>query len=431
MMPQAGNAFKGPDWRQSPDDPVTYHRDRMSQFFTHAPPAPDSPQRRLSEYLKVRHSVLASMPQNASAAGLYALSAMMAPGPAAIICPDEVGIGHSLSQLEAMGITFPEAAAFAPGDTALGEALKAGRVRLLLVTPERFGGLNFLDMLVRQPPAFVAIEEAEQLLASDSPDLKRIKDTLTQLREPPPVLLLLPILPEPQLWDFARRLSLPKVDLLRIPPPLGSLVLAVQPFRHTSRKWESLLQGLSESPGPALIHTAHPDEAEQLARRLAEAGLPALGTPMAIHTRQDAATIQRRLERFAAGTEPVLVNAGLPVRHWPADAPVRQWWWHPPPDLDVLGRESFRATDALPAQVTLLHHRGDFLSALEVSELQDHADGLQRVRRWLVSGACRRVSLGRVILGLAAGKIPPCGVCDRCLPKYPAWIEGALWSWLY
>ena len=435
-------------------------------FFQHAP-AQDTYQKRFLESVLNKRHLIASFPVGYPMVSLYALPAMMSEGLSVVVSSNRDQIRRNLDYFKNAGLKFQEIA-FLYGtqmhheERAIHKEINHHRVRMLYITPERFVSLTFLEVLVHQPIAFLAIEEAERLLPG-MPGYgayqKFYTQGLQQLNQLPPIALMVPVMAPAQLRHLEAHLKLQDVQLLQCPPLIEAVELKVKRLFSEHQKFMSLVSFLSgsvgsrkmgrlDTPGTVMIQTALPVQAEKLGASLINYGFESVHiTHFKKSQREQSQAIHR------ANTQPnvIVVNAGTSnLRAW---MPSPQWdskliYWNPPSSLDELWMHAFRqpsekqALGMQPFRVRLYHTREDFMVAmnrfklkqlLETPEMIESMKNLKLYRNWVLDTQCRLQSAVAYSQGASVLEMPPCGRCDRCTETHDfRWkVQETFKNWLY
>lgn len=423
----------------------------MSNFFRHATPR-DTYQKRFLEAVTHQRNLIASFPLGYPVVSLYALTGMMSGGMVVAVCPGSRHIRRNLEYFKSAGFRFPDVA-FLDGtqvpheERAVLQEINHNRVRLLYTTPERFTSLTFLQMLVHTPIQFLVIEEADRLLPAmpGHTHYRRFyEEGLRQLRQLPPLVLLVPPLPPARFRELGEQLHLKRYQTIQCPPVFESVEVQVRRLFTEHQKFTELADRLAGSPGKgklgrlsdvgsALIQVAYPAQAEKLGASLLDYGFESVWITHYKKTPKEQAQI---LDIANTRLNAIVVNAGSDMRYWspPAESRPQVVFWTPPSSVEDVLTQVFRQTSGMQAgygeqhlmRGLVFHTKEDFQAALkrvqhsrtlDIEEIQEKTRALKHYRRWVLSEECRLQSLAAFYQGASMIELPPCGVCDRCLAK--------------
>ncbi|WP_373532316.1 hypothetical protein [Vampirovibrio sp.] len=420
----------------------------MSNFFRYATP-PDTYQRRFLEAVSNRQHLIASFPLGHPVVSLYALAGMMGNGMVVAVCPSGRQIRRNLEYFKSAGFRFPDVA-FLDGtqmpheERSVQKEINHNRVKLLYITPDRFVSLTFLEVLVHTPINFMVVEEADRLLPSTPGHAhyrRFYEEGLLQLRQLPPMALLIPPLPPARFRELSERLELPSYQSIQCPPLVEGVELQVLRLLTEHQKFMALTDKLSGSPGKGklgkldgagatLIQTAYPAQAEKLGASLLDYGFDSVWITHFKKTPKEQAQI---LEMANTRLNAIVVNAGSDTRYWspsPESNP-RLVFWTPPASVEDVFMQVFRQTQSMQAAYgqqhvmkgLIFHTKEDYQAslkrlrysrALDEAEVQSKSHALKHYRHWALSENCRLQSLAAYYQGASVIELPPCRVCDRC-----------------
>jgi ATP-dependent DNA helicase RecQ len=389
-------------------------------------------QRQVVEALLEGRDCLAVLPTGAGKSLCYQLPALVREGVVVVVSPLVALMQDQVAQLRRRGIA---ASCLHGGQTAeeqrsLGEAVQAGRLRLLYLAPERLRTESTRAMLAELHQAgrlvALAVDEAHCISAwghDFRPDYRRLGD----LRR------LCPGLPLVALSATASpRVRAEIIRLLRLSRPLVQVRSARRDNLHYAMRRRppealpAVLEEVGQARGAVLIYARTRRSVEDWAVRLAEAGLPTA----AYHAGMDAEHRQAALAFFQADPSPVLVATiafGMGL-----DRPDVGLVLHLdlPASAEGYLQESGRAgRDGGPARCVVLFDPADRVAlgwAIRAAGRRTAAEGLepalearavqaQRAVRQMEAVAegedCREQALLRAV----GEVVDPCGRCDNCL----------------
>jgi len=155
--------------------------------------------------------------------------------------------------------------------------LRAGRVRLLYVAPERFNNERFRATLAELPIALFAIDEAHCISEwghNFRPDYLKLAGAARAIGAPA-VLALTATATDRVLEDICRSFDIAPEDAIRTRFYRENLTLRFTPVR-ADRRDEKLIEALRASPpGPTIVYVTLQRTAERVADTLARAGFDA------------------------------------------------------------------------------------------------------------------------------------------------------------
>jgi superfamily II DNA helicase RecQ len=420
----------------------------MSNFFRYATP-PDTDQRRFLDAVSSRQHMIASFPLGYPVVSLYALAGMMGTGMVVAVCPSSRQIRRNLEYFKSAGFRFPDVA-FLDGtqmpheERSVQKEINHNRVKLLYITPDRFVSLTFLEVLVHTPINFLVVEEADRLLPSmpGHAHYRRFyEEGLLQLRQLPPMALLIPPLPPARFRELSARLGLPSYQLIQCAPLMEGVEIQVKRLLTEHQKFVALTDNLSGSPGKGklgklhetgstLIQAAYPAQAEKLGASLLDYGFESVWIT---HFKKSPKEQAQILDIANTRLNAIVVNAGSDMRYWspPHEASPRLVFWTPPASVEDVFMQVFRQAQSIQAgygqqhfmKGIIFHTKEDYQAslkrlrysrALDETEVLSKNHALKHYRHWVLSEDCRLQSLAAYYQGASVIELPPCGACDRC-----------------
>lgn len=301
--------------------------------------------------------------------------------------------------------------------------LKANRLDLLYVAPERLMMPDFLEMLAGPQIALFAIDEAHcvsqwghdfrpeylQLaeLATRFPGIPRIALTATadvQSRE-----------------DIRRRLRLDGAKLFLASFDRPNIRYSVVPKTAPLRQLLTFLRAHPRESG--IVYCLSRATVEETAAALRASGINALP----YHAKLDPAVRSRHQDAFLAEEGLVLVATiafGMGI-----DKPDVRFVVHLdlPGSLEAFYQETGRAgRDGLPAETLLLYGMQDLVmrrNMIDQNEAPPEVKRIERAKLDALLGICETASCRRqAILAHFGETLPaPCGNCDTCLTPVETW----------
>jgi ATP-dependent DNA helicase RecQ len=299
------------------------------------------------------------------------------------------------------------------------EALRAGRLKLLYVAPERMKQLVAMNQ--RPDVSLLAVDEAHCISEwghDFRPHFRALGVHRVQLGRPPTIAVTATATPETQ-RDIARVLRL--VNPVRIGQSFDrpNLFLVARMFDNETTRVGQAAKLIRANPQTTIVYVQTRDRTDGVAAVLKMWGIKAAP----YHAGLPASARRALLERFIAGTIPVMVatNAfGMGI-----DKPDVRLVVHlgVPARPESYFQEAGRAgRDGLPSRCEMLWTKGDLALAARMasSNEQDKNEsdvhlrakrrGLETMRRYVTTRRCRR----RLLLEYMGEELECCSGCDRC-----------------
>ena len=369
---------------------------------------------------------LVLMPTGGGKSLCYQIPAMARPGVGIIVSPLIALMQDQVTGLEQLGA---RAACLHSGlsEAVAGEVwreLRAGRLDLLYVAPERLLSDSFLSSLASLPIGLFAIDEAHcvsqwghdfrpeylqlALLAERFPGVPRI--ALTATADPPTRDEIIERLQLNDARRFVTGFDRPNIHY--------QIKAKDQPSRQLSAELKDLGQGES-----AIVYVLSRKGVDATAERLRKDGYNALP----YHAGLGAEARAEHQRRFVADEVDIIVATvafGMGI-----DKPDVRLVFHvdPPRSIEAYYQETGRAgRDGLPAKAVMTYGLGDIAKMRRMISSGDAGDMRQRVeQRKLDSllGYCETTRCRRQVLLSHFGDEldEPCGNCDTCLEPVETW----------
>ncbi len=363
---------------------------------------------------------LVVMPTGGGKSLCFQLPALLLPGLAIVVSPLIALMHDQVQALKANGIaaTFLNSSLDRETQRQRETAIRAGRVKLLYVAPERLmseGFLQFLDELAAaEGLASIAIDEAH-CVSEWGHDFRPEYRQLGSLRDrypPLPIMALTATATERVRADIIRQLRLREPRLHVASFNRTNLYYEVRPKSREQQTYQELLTLLEQQDGSTIIYCFSRKRVERLTEKLRLDGFEALP----YHAGLPSATRTEYQERFIRDDTRIIVATiafGMGINKPDVRLVVH---YDLPRSLESYYQESGRAgRDGDPAQCILFFGPQDisnvkFLIA-QKPDPDEQRIALQQLRQiadYAESTVCRRtIQLGYF------GEVFP-GNCDRC-----------------
>jgi ATP-dependent DNA helicase RecQ len=382
--------------------------------------------------------VLAVMPTGSGKSIGYQLPALLLDGPTLVVSPLIALMKDQVDELSRKGIPAAALHSLAsPAERRNAEnAMRAGRLRLLYVAPERFASSSFRRLLADTPIARFAVDEAHCVSEwghDFRPDYRMLADAAAGCRRcdgaagRPPILAFTATATPEVRRDIVELLGLsdPEVFVAGFDRP--NLRLDVRRVSGEIEKRRILPELVGA--GRALVYAATRKSAERAADALRAAGRSA----EAYHAGMDEAGRTRVQERFADGSLPIVcaTNAfGMGIDRPDVEAVVH---FEIPGSLEAYYQEIGRGgRDGRAADCTLLWNFVDvrtrkfLIAQTEGTDARRILDEkkFERMIAYADSSGCYRAT----ILGYFGERDAPrvCGACGNCHRRRPLSDEELL-----
>lgn len=231
------------------------------------------------ERLLAGHSVLSIFPTGGGKSLCYELPALLLDGLTLVISPLIALMKDQLDFLTARSVPAARLDSSLELDEVrrVYEELRAGRLRLLYVSPERLANERFLHLLERRRIALLAVDEAHCISEwghNFRPDYLKIARLAKHLQVERVLTLTATATPEVAA-DIAREFGIAAGDVVHTGFYRRNLNLRVTPCTAEDRP-RVLLSRLQQRPrGPTIVYVTLQRTAEEVARRLSESGVDA------------------------------------------------------------------------------------------------------------------------------------------------------------
>ncbi|MEO6581055.1 MAG: DNA helicase RecQ [Sphingomicrobium sp.] len=366
--------------------------------------------------------VLAVMPTGAGKSLCYQLPALERSGTGIVISPLIALMHDQVRSADAFGIRAAALTSLSEDPRGIRDALRAGKLDLLYVAPERATTADFQRLLEEVEIALFAIDEAHCVSEwghDFRPDYRLLLPMLDQHREVPR-LALTATADRRTREDILVQLGIPHEGMIVAGFDRPNIRYHVRPRDGISSQLKTLL---AEQPGPGIVYATSRNATDKLAVQLSGGTRQAL----AYHAGLEGAVRQRNQAAFVASEDMVMaatVAFGMGI-----DKPDVRFVAHAgiPKSIEAYYQETGRAgRDGDPAEAWLFWGAEDFARARRRIETEIDAerrpaerDRLNTLAAFVEAATCRRAILLRHF-----GEEPPenCGNCDNCLDP-PATID--------
>lgn len=387
-------------------------------------------QRAVIEQVAAGGDAVVLMPTGGGKSLCYQVPALLRPGLGVVVSPL---IALMKDQVDALRQAGVRAAALnsrlSPVEAAeIEQAVGAGGLDLLYVSPERLMTPRCLDLLGRSRLSLFAIDEAHcisQWGHDFRPEYQRLS-ILKQRFPAVPLLALTATADAPTRHDIIAQLGLDRAPVFAAGYDRPNLFYRIVAKRSPLEQlWKFLA---ADHPADAgIVYCFTRKAAEETASWLTARGRTAL----TYHAGLDGRTRERNQERFLR-EESVVVAATIAFGMG-IDKPNVRFVAHldAPKNLEAYYQETGRAgRDGLPADAWMSYGIADVMNLLRLIDASDAGERQRRIERQKIEaliGYCETVSCRRqVLLGyFGEREHPPCGNCDNCREPVASW-EGTI-----
>lgn len=248
----------------------------------------------------------AIFPTGAGKSLCYQLPALLLPGMTLVISPLLALMKDQIDALRARGIEAERLDSSLEEEDyrRVTEAVRAGRVKLLFVAPERLSNERFINLLGGQRISLLAVDEAHCISAwghNFRPDYLKLAQAAKDLRVERVLALTATATPK-VVDDMARAFAIESTAMTNTGFYRANLELHVSACTDRERV-ELLLRRLGErEPGPTIVYVSLQRHAEEVAGHLQAAGLDAA----AYHSGMAAADRSRVQDDFMHGRRQII-----------------------------------------------------------------------------------------------------------------------------
>jgi ATP-dependent DNA helicase RecQ len=365
-------------------------------------------------------SALAVLPTGGGKSLCYQIPALMRPGLGLVVSPLIALMADQVAALQQSGVAaerLDSSTAYQDRDD-IWRRIHEGALDLLYLSPEGLMQPAMLERLSRLPLALIAIDEAH-CVSQWGHDFRPEYRMLGRLAEAFPQVPRLAVTATADARtreDIRAELHLR--DAREFVASFARPELALSAERKRGQGHARVLELVAERPQRSgVVYAGSRDGVDQLAQKLAAAGVPTL----AYHAGLDKSLRAARLEQFLEADAAVMVATiafGMGV-----DKPDVRYVIHadPPAAIESYWQEVGRAgRDGEPAEGITLYSASDLAWAMRRIDARDIDDGVRSVQMrklrqfyaMLDGTGCRPAAVRRYFgeTGVAA-----CGQCDLCL----------------
>jgi ATP-dependent DNA helicase RecQ len=252
-------------------------------------------------------SALAVFPTAGGKSLCYQLPALMLDGLTVVVSPLIALMKDQIDFLLEHGVPAARLDSSLTRDQALRtyDDLRAGRTRLLYVSPERLGNERFLQQLSRQSISLLAVDEAHCISEwghNFRPDYLKIAALARQLGVGRVLALTATATPEVA-EDVAAAFGIDRADIVHTGFYRSNLNLRVTPCADSDRARVLAARLKSRPPGPTIVYVTLQRTASQIADYLAKCGFSA----RAYHAGLSAEDRNQIQEAFMAADDMIVV----------------------------------------------------------------------------------------------------------------------------
>ncbi|MDZ7615469.1 MAG: ATP-dependent DNA helicase RecQ [Patescibacteria group bacterium] len=236
-------------------------------------------QREVIEHLLAGRSAAAVFPTGGGKSLCYQLPAVLLPGLTLVVSPLIALMKDQIDALAARGIAAQrlDSTLTAEGYREVMDEVRSGRLRMLYVAPERFNNERFRETMSRVRVSLFAVDEAHCISEwghNFRPDYLKLAQFARMCRAER-MFALTATATQRVLEDIRREFRIDPECAVRTGFYRPNLTLLTTPVAAARRDAELTDRLRDQPPGPAIVYVTLQRTAEEVAARLARAGLPA------------------------------------------------------------------------------------------------------------------------------------------------------------
>ena len=368
---------------------------------------------------------LVLMPTGGGKSLCYQLPALCRPGVGLVVSPLIALMRNQVAALRQLGLNAAamNSSLTGPERAAVRADLRAGRLDLLYVAPERLMMPDFLDMLDGVQIALIAIDEAH-CVSQWGHDFRPEYLQLAQLGERFPGVPRIALTATADLQsreDIRRRLGLDSARMFLASFDRPNIRYAIVQKASPQRQLLAFLRAHQGESG--IVYCLSRATVEETAAALQTHGINALP----YHARLEPEVRSRNQDAFLAEDGLVLVATvafGMGI-----DKPDIRFVAHLdlPGSLEAFYQETGRAgRDGAPAETLLLYGMQDVVlrrNMIDQGNSPDEVKWIERNKLDSLLGVCETAACRRQAILAHFGEVmhAPCGNCDTCLTPVETW----------
>jgi ATP-dependent DNA helicase RecQ len=335
----------------------------LKRHFGHTQFKPGQPE--VMQHLLAGQSAAAVFPTGGGKSLCYQLPALLLPGLTLVVSPLIALMKDQIDALTSRGIAARRLDSTLGRDDyrAVGDDVRAGRLRLLYVAPERFNNERFCQLIRQTTVSLFAVDEAHCISEwghNFRPDYLKLA-YFAKFCRAQRVLALTATATPSVLRDICRFFEIDPQCAIRTGFYRPNLTLRTTPVDAAERDRLLLERLRTRKPGPTIIYVTLQRTAEELANRLSADGFPARPYHAGMED-NDRAAVQEWFLESQRGIVVATIAFGMGIDK----ADIRYvYHYNPPKSLENLSQEIGRAgRDGQPAVCETLFCNDD-LNALE------------------------------------------------------------------